>query len=96
MCAGVFSIATGCSTINDVGKRHPVPGELQRDINGISDACRTPRAWIRVRNDRELLLEGDPSATYEQIDCILTKIRELPYKFEMGIIGREYVPEEAQ
>ena len=64
---------------------HPTQAKL--DI--ISDACRTPRKWLRHLGGDEVQIKPAKTAKYEQVDCVLAKLKATDISMKFGFIGNE-------
>ena len=60
----------------------------QRQLDGISARCGTPKAWLRSRNG-VVRMRPAPNANYRQVDCVLTELRRQDPRGPIGFIGNE-------
>jgi len=70
-------------------RREPKPGELQAAAIRIAESCQVPSHWLEVKGQNKLWLKPDPGSAYEQVDCVLAGIKELPFKVGLGFVGNE-------
>ena len=59
----------------------------QRQLDGISVKCGTPKRWLR-RDGGSVHLRPSRSAKYEKVDCLLAELRR-GYSGKIGFIGNE-------
>jgi hypothetical protein len=61
----------------------------QHQLDAVSDGCSTPRTWLR-NVDGFIHIQPDPTARYDQIDCVLAKLKKRHAGY-MGFEGNEAV-----
>ncbi|MCC2975864.1 hypothetical protein LK533_04130 [Sphingomonas sp. PL-96] len=65
----------------------------QKQLDGMTDACRAPRGWLRHKGGDEIRFLPDPDAEYDKVDCVLKQLRESRIPMKLGFIGNEAPPE---
>ena len=58
-------------------------------LNAISDGCHLPRRALSARGE-EIHFRPEPNAKYENVDCVLKKLKSTPgLPMKMGFVNNE-------
>jgi hypothetical protein len=59
------------------------------ELAAVSDQCHSPRNWLRYSPTGELHIRPGRTAKYQQVDCILGKLKLQGAQIPMGFVGNE-------
>lgn len=51
------------------------PVTAERELAAIATKCNVPASWVWLEHGTELHLRPEPTARYEQIDCLLMELQ---------------------
>jgi hypothetical protein len=90
----ILIAAAGCQ--NHAPQQPSLHDQRQAKLDEIADKCGLARNTFKLIGDRDLHIQPDSDAKYEQVDCGLTELRKANLPVNMGFIGSEYYSNEVQ
>jgi hypothetical protein len=68
----------------------PAPAPVtQQALDAMSDACHTPRKWLKLLGGDEVQFLPPPHARFKQVDCLLAHLRSSNVPMKLGFVGNE-------
>ena len=66
----------------------------QARLDRMSDACHTPRAWLRHAKRNEVTFKASLDAPLSDVECVMKEILDSHLPIELGLIGNAPITEE--
>ena len=82
-------LLTGCDFVSDALKREPTGHEVRQAIARISRACGTPPGWLKPIGENGIAMTTGRDALFDDVDCVLRKVKDLPFKVGFAFVGNE-------
>ncbi|WP_141243826.1 hypothetical protein [Sphingomonas lenta] len=78
--------------VSQVGDAPPASSERrihQAELDAFSDACATPRKWLKAPPNNEVLFRPSRRAKFEQVGCLIAQMRKSNLPMNLGFVGNE-------
>ncbi len=85
--AAVTAVLAGCAT--EPNDFPALRAEREAKLLEISRSCGLPASTIKMVGIDELRIRPPSDAKYENVDCMLTALREAGIPMRMGFVGNE-------
>jgi hypothetical protein len=82
-------VAAACSAGKPPPAGQDMRSERRARLDEIARGCGFPVETLKLVGREDLHIQPPPDASYESLDCLLTRLKRVDFPLKMGFVGSE-------